>query len=375
MSKRPPAQLERLSIAILEGAGALPAHAATVARHLVESNLVGHDSHGVMRLSQYCSAIDKGELDPRARPVVLHDNPAGAVLDGKSAFGQVAAAEGMALAIEKARKASVAAVTLRNCYHSGRLAVYSQMAASANMIGIVLVNAGGGGQSVAPFGGIDRRLATNPFSIAAPSGGDFDPVLDVATSMAPEGKVRDYHRRGALLPDGWIVDAAGKPVNDSKYFYGSPPGALLPWGGSIGHKGFGLALMIDIMAGALSGAGCCGPELLPARDGILLIALNIEQFGSLDYFRDQVAQLIEYVKSSRPAPGIAEVFAPGELEHREFQERKRTGVNVDDTTWQEIIILATRYGIDCKLLENGDEHINLPHVSMIQRRSGDFAAS
>jgi uncharacterized oxidoreductase len=133
--------------------------------------------------------------------------------------------------------------------------------------------------------------------------------------------------------------------------------------------------MIDIMAGALSGAGCCGPEPLPARDGILLIALDIEQFGGLEYFREQVVRLIEHVKSSRPLPGIEEVFAPGELEHREFQKRKRTGVVVDDTTWQEIIVLATRYGVDRSLLDDGGDHVKLPHASMAKRPTGDLAAS
>jgi uncharacterized oxidoreductase len=305
-----------------------------------------------LRLSQYCDAIEKSELAPHAKPVLQRECVAGAVLDGQRGFGQVAANEAMKLAIERARLTGVAAVTLHNCYHSGRLAVYSLMAAKAGMIGIVMVNAGGGGQSVAPFGGIERRLATNPFAIAVPSGGDYDPVLDVATSMVPEGKVRNYYRRGESLPGDWIIDAEGRPATDAQHFYGPPAGAILPWGGSVGYKGFGLAFLIDVIAGALSGAGCCGPDVVPARDGVLLLALDIEQFVSGQTFRRQVMTLIHHVKSCPPAPGYEEVFVPGELEHREAQKRRRVGILVDDTTWQEIQSLARRYSIGSDL--NGD---------------------
>ena len=344
-------QLTPITAAILEGAGASQSHAAVVADHLVGSNLVGHDSHGVLRLTQYCAAIDQGELDPGARPSVSRECVAGAVLDGRRGFGQVVAKEAMQHAMDHARVAGVAAVTVRNCYHSGRLAVYAQMAASQGMIGIVMVNAGGGGQSVTPFGGVARRLATNPFAIAVPADGEITPVLDIATSMAPEGKVRDYHRRGAQLPEGWIVDAFGQPSTDAADFYGPPAGALLPWGGAVGYKGFGLALMIDIMAGALSGAGCCGPDDTPPRDGILLLAIDVEQFVSLAAFHRQVAQLIQHIKSCPAAPGFDEVFIPGELEHREAARRQATGILVDDATWSDLRSLTTKYRIDPSILE------------------------
>ena len=221
-------RLNSIATQILEGAGASRGNAILVADHLVGSNLVGHDSHGVLRLSQYCDAIEAGEIDPCAQPVVVRETIAGAVLDGRSAFGQVAAQDAMSLAIDRAGGVGIAAVTLHNCYHSGRLAVYSLLAAKAGMVGVVMVNAGGGGQSVTPFGGMERRLATNPFSIAVPLPGDFQPVLDIATSMAPEGKIRDYYRRGASLPDGWIVDFEGRPSNNPHDFYASPPGAISP---------------------------------------------------------------------------------------------------------------------------------------------------
>jgi uncharacterized oxidoreductase len=345
-------RLNSIAADILQGAGATPPHAHLVADHLVGSNLVGHDSHGVLRLSQYCDAIESGELDPRARPLLMRESVAGAVLDGQQAFGQVAAHHAMSMAVDRAGSVGVSAITLHNCYHSGRLAVYALMAARSGMIGLVMVNAGGGGQSVTPFGGMERRLATNPFSIAVPLSGDFQPVLDVATSMAPEGKIRDYCRRGEALPPGWIIDADGQPASNAQQFYGPPAGAILPWGGPVGYKGFGLAFLIDVIAGALSGAGCCGPESVPARDGVLFLAIDVEQFVARAQFDGQVRRLIDHVKSCRPAPGFDEVFVPGELEHREQAKRRRIGILVDDTTWNEINVLADRYGVTGSL--NGD---------------------
>jgi uncharacterized oxidoreductase len=337
--------LDSVVTSIFEKAGAPSRYAQLVASHLVTSNLFGHDSHGVLRVPQYCSAIENGELIPTAEATVVHDSVSGAVLDGGMGFGQVAATEAMTLALSKAERNGTAAVTLRNCYHSGRLGAYTELAAAAGMIGIVMVNAGGGGQSVVPFGGSERRLATNPLSIAAPTGGEFPLVLDIATSMAPEGKIREYALRKIELPSGWIVDSAGRPSCDPSDFYGSPPGSLLPLGGPSGHKGFGLALMVDVLAGALSGAGCCQDEKLQARDGVLLIALNIAQFAGCERFLEHVQGLIEYVKSCPAASGFSGVYVPGEREFMSAQTRRLNGVPVDEDTWRQIEAIAERFEV------------------------------
>jgi hydroxycarboxylate dehydrogenase B len=344
-----PEQLEVFVCSIFEKAGAPPENARLVAGHLVESNVQGHDSHGVLRIPQYCSAIENKELIPGARPELVHDSPGSVVLDGRSSFGQVAVTEAMSIAMNKAMRTGSGTVTLRNCYHSGRLGAYTAMAADAGMIGIMMVNAGGGGQSVVPFGGSARRLATNPISIAAPTSGDYPLVLDIATSMVPEGKIRDYAFRRAPLPEGWIVDAQGRPSNDAQDFYGDSAGAILPLGGPSGHKGFGLALMIDVLAGALSGAGCCREGDLPARDGVLLIALDIEQFSDRIGFYQHVSELIAYVKSCPPAAGYKEVFLPGEMEHRIAQQRRANGFQIDDDVWRQITKVAAQYEVTYKV--------------------------
>ena len=154
---------------------------------------------------------------------------------------------------KKARDGGVGAVSVRNCCHTGRIGTYTEMAAQAGLVGIAMTNSGGGGQLVAPFGGTARRLSTNPISIAAPSGGPHPIMLDIASSVAPEGKVRNYFLAGKSVPPGWMIDAAGNPTTNPADFYAEPGGALLPLGGAVGYKGFGLSFMIDILAGAL---GC-----------------------------------------------------------------------------------------------------------------------
>jgi uncharacterized oxidoreductase len=242
------------------------------------------------------------------------------------------------------------------------------------MIGIVMVNAGGGGQSVVPFGGSARRLATNPFSIAAPTSGEFPLVLDIATSMAPEGKIRDHALRGAKLPEGWIIDSQGRQSCNPSDFYGPPAGSILPLGGVAGYKGFGMALMIDVLAGALSGAGCCGPENVPARDGVLLIAIDIAQFSDRVAFYEHVGELIAYVKSCPVAPGFPDIFVPGEIEFREAQRRSKSGINVDDHIWQQIEAISARLGIVHTIEGGSNGAPSEPHNGQSPARRDSWAA-
>lgn len=338
-------ELQQLVSNIFEQAGAPGGHAQIVAKHLVESNLAGHDSHGVMRVSQYVDAMNSGQVVADAKPRMIHETPSGGVLDGQSAFGQVAAKQAMDLAMQKARETGIGAVTLRNCYHTGRLGAHSEMAVAEEMIGIVMVNAGGGGQSVAPFGGCQPRLATNPISIASPPADPFPLVLDIATSVAPEGKVRDLLQKKQPLPEGWIVDSEGRPSTNPQDFYEPPGGAIQALGGPVGYKGFGLAMMVDVLAGALTGAGACSEQVVPAKDGMLLMAIDVSQYGAIADFHRQVLSLIEHVKSCPAAPGFDEVYVPGEHEHRVANQRRRNGIEIPDGVWEGITSLAVALGV------------------------------
>lgn len=341
-----PDELERLAIQVFEAASVPSGEAKIVARHLVDANLGGHDSHGIMRVSQYVQAINKGNVKPGAKALTLKESPCTALLDGQNGFGQVVASNAVNIAIEKARNHGVAAVSFCNAYHTGRIATYTLMAANAGFAAMAMVNAGGGGQSVAPFGGLARRLATNPFSIATPSGNSHPLVLDIATSVAPEGKVRDYKLKKKTLPDGWIIDSKGKPSNDPNDFYNEPGGALLPFGGLAGYKGFGLGFMVDVLAGALSGAGCCRAGVTDPKDGLFLIVIDVEKFCAREEFYAHVQGLMEHVHSCPVAPGHKRVYIPGEIEHLAELNRHEEGIFIDDSTWGEICNTMTGLGLD-----------------------------
>lgn len=342
-----PAPLERFAGRLLEAAGIAPTEAAITAEHLVDANLAGHDSHGAMRLLQYLREIDAGTIVPGSRVRVLADWPTGAVIDARGLLGQVAGHDAMQRALDKARATGLGAATLRHANHSGRLGSYVEQAARAGMIGIAMANGGGGGQWVAPFGGRERRLSTNPIAIGAPSAEEFPYVLDISTSIAPEGKVRDCLQRAAPTPPGWLVDERGEPTTDPQALYGRPGGALLPFGGPAGHKGFGLAFMVDVFAGALSGAAC---PTFPRQDaddgtGLFVMAINVAPFIRLEDFLAQVDGMSAFVKSSAPAAGFTEVLAPGEYEHRQRQRRRREGIELPDAVVEQLRQHSGRLGL------------------------------
>lgn len=322
--------------------------ASIVANHLVDSNLAGHDSHGVMRLIQYVQEIESQKILPRQQSQILDEWESGGIVDGSGAFGQVACHDAMQLAIDKARQTTIAAVTLKHANHSGRLGTYVEMAASAGMIGLVVANGGGAGQWVAPFGGCEPRLSTNPIAFGAPSGKPFPIVLDMSTSIAPEGKVRHLLQKEEPVPDGWLVDAEGRPTNDPRSLYATPPGALLPLGGNTGHKGYGLAFMVDILSGALSAAGCPrAGDFDPLHgSGLFMLAINVERFGSSAEFIQRVLDMAEYVKSSKPAVGFDRVLIPGEFEYEQRQQRLLSGIEIPESVWREMRSIAERYQVE-----------------------------
>lgn len=347
MPTLPADRLEQLTATIFQKAGAPPDNAACVASHLVGANLAGHDSHGVMRVPQYVDLIDAGKLKPASHGQVVEQTASIAVMDGGQGFGQVIAREAMLLAVKLARASGIGAVSVRNCCHTGRIGTYTQMAAREGLLGIAMVNTGGGGQSVAPFGGIERRLATNPISIASPTKSGEPIVLDMASSVAPEGKVRVRFQAGKELPPGWMINAAGEPTTNPADFYNEPGGSLLPLGAAYGYKGYGLAFMIDILAGALSGAGCSEAGKPITTDGMLAIALDIEKFTPLAPFADKIACLAEYVQSCPTAPGVESIQLPGDPELRTRQERLRDGIPIEQGTWDLIAGVAKRFDVTC----------------------------
>jgi len=338
--------LSSLCRRIFLAAGVPPEVSHRVAESLVESNLLGHDSHGVIRAPAYLQMLSDGRLNPRMEPRAVRETESTAVIDGGWQFGQVTARYAMSVAIAKAANTGVAAVQLFQSGHIGRLGEYAHQAVERGMIGIVSTNNHTSGQILSPFGGIARRLSPSPIAIAVPGGRDFPIVLDMTTSTTAEGKIRVKKARGQKLPPGWIIDAGGKPSTEADAFYGPPPGSLLPLGAEFGYKGFGLAFMIDILSGALGGSGCSKADPPPLRgNGVFIQAIEPASFGAGETFSREVGALVEYVKSSPLAPGFDRIRVPGEVEHETKQRRLKEGIEIEDETWQKLQGAANDLGL------------------------------
>ncbi len=340
-----PQQLRKITANIFEAANVPGEEAHIVSQLFVDANLAGHDSHGVIRIPQYIGFIKSGQINPGAPMNVERESPSHALINGNWGFGQVIAKRAMALAIRKAKASTVSAISIYNCNHIGRLGSYTMMAADEGLIGMVTVNAGGAALYVAPFGGSDGRLATNPISIAAPTRNDEPIVLDITSSVVAQGKIRVAVNRGESIPLGWLINGKGEPTTDPHDLNGPPPGALLPLGGIAGHKGFALGLMIDVLGGALSGAGCSGSGTTRIQNGVLMITIDIAKFTPIEDFYSRVDALVAHVKSSPIAPGFNEILVPGEIELRQERLRSREGIPIDDETWRQIQETAAEVGI------------------------------
>lgn len=342
--KKSAEELKQLSIEILEKAGA-PKHVASrVTEHLIGNNLVGTDSHGVIRIPNYVDFIINGVVNVSAEPKVVKETSSIAVLDGCGAFGQVAAAKAAEMAIKKAKETGISLVALRNTSHIGRLGEYVEMIAKENLIGFVAVNYGGGGICAAPAGGRERRLNTNPMAWGIPTGCDDQPlIIDMATSAVSEGKVRVKRNQGEKIPEGWVIDSEGKPTTDPNDFYGPPEGALLPMGG---YKGYGLALVVDILAGGLSSGGCGRHGVKEFAQCTTVIAIDPSVTRPLDEFVGAVDGLIDYVKSATPIKEGVPVMVPNEPECLMRQRRRKEGIELDAATWKSIVETAKKVGLD-----------------------------
>jgi len=340
--------LVRVSAALLQEAGASGEEAQVVAEFLVQANLCGVDSHGVLRLMEYVDAIERGQVKPGAKIEKVKETRSTALVDGNWGFGQVICKKGMDIAIEKARKSMVSSVGIFHSYHVGRLADYALMATKQDMIAFLVANAD---PSVAPYGGRKGVIGTNPLAFAVPSG-DMPVVVDFATSTVAEGKVRAALFKGERVPEGWIVDRFGRDTTNPADLYEPPlppaqirlAGALLPFGQ---WKGYGLGLIVDILGGALTGGGCDG-DVPFNSNGALFQVISIESFVPLKEFKMRVERVIRQVKNSPTAPGVTEILIPGEPEFKLEERRRREGIPIPEKTWNDICAVCNKYGIDAE---------------------------
>lgn len=336
-------QIQSLAERILTAVGVSPGDARVIAEELRDANLVGHDSHGVIRLMQYVDQMEKGFIKPGGEFRVLRDEPSLTSVDGGFHFGQVVATKALEIGLAKARETGTATIVARNCNHVGRLGSYADKAARAGFLSMMCVNAPGPG-GTAPFGGIERRLGTNPIAMSAPRG-DEPIVLDMTTSATAEGKVRVALQKGETLPEGLIIDSEGRPSSNPADLYGPPPGAILPLGGAMGFKGFGLGVMIDIFGGMLSGSGVARTDLPPGANGLWMYFVDVERFLPRREFDEWMTNYVAYIKSCKRTPGCDEILLPGEIELRRKKAREQEGIPVPEGTWKLIGELAARLGV------------------------------
>lgn len=335
---------------IFTGVGSPPDEAHQVAEHLVGSNLRGHDSHGVIRTLGYVRSVADGLLKPGAPVSVVRESSATALVDGGWNFGQPVAIQATEIAIAKARETGVGFVSCFNAGHIGRVGAYGEQAVAQGMLAMGGVNSPGG-RLTAAFGGSSRRNGTSPLMIAMPSGNPAEPfVLDMATSVVAEGKLKVAVNAQKPVPDGWILDGNGQPSHDARDFYGTgqveAQGTLLPLGGPFsGYKGFGLNMAIEALSGILSGAGT-SVEGARGSNGVWLMALDISRFLPLVDFQRQFDDLVAFDKEPPYAPGHEEILTAGEPERRKMAIRLQTGIDLDPETWRQIGEAASSVGVE-----------------------------
>jgi hydroxycarboxylate dehydrogenase B len=331
--------------AIMEAGGSARDEARTVARRLVDSNLVGHDSHGVLRVGKYLEWVREGWLVPNASPTIVFDSPALAIVDGNRGFGQVIGEFATRLGIAKAAQSGIAMIGLRNCGHLGRLGDWAELAAEAGQVSLHFLNTSGA-QRVAPFGGSDRRLSTNPMAVGIPLAGGVPTILDITTSAVAEGKLMVARNKGEKVPPGWIVDRHGQPTDDPDAFYDG--GALLTIGA---HKGSGLSIVTDLLAGAVTTGRSSDPADTVLRNNMLSIYIDPSLYDREGAVLLEAQRLVDYVKASPPLDPRAPVLAPGEIERRTRAARQADGIPLDARTLADLVDAAASVGIDAPHVE------------------------
>lgn len=341
----PAATLAALCRSLFEAAGVPAADADVVARSLVDANLCGHDSHGVMRAPQYVDFIRKGTYKAGAPLTVIQETPAVVAADGGWGLGQVQAYRLLEKLLPKAQALGIAAGTLRNCGHTGRLGEYAEFAAKENMALFAAVNSHGSGRRVAPPGGTEGRISTNPICMGAPTSG-APVVIDFGTSAAAEGKVRAQFQKKQPAPEGWLIDHAGAPTTDPGVLYSEPRGNILPFGGAQAYKGFGLGLLLDLLCGGLSGGPCSNPNYPLAGQGnaAVFVLFNPALFGGVEHFLKESDGLASYVRSCPTVAG-ATITLPGDPERQAKEKRLAEGIPVPDGTWELIAKAAAELNV------------------------------
>lgn len=316
--------------------------AELLADSLVEADLGGVHSHGVLRVPEYVKKLRGGGVDPRGQPRVVRQFGACLVVDGNNSMGQVSAHFAMREAIALARQSGIAAAAIRGSNHCGAMAYFARQALEYDMVGLATTHAL---PTMAPWGGAERLLGINPLAVAIPAGQELPMVYDAAFSGSSHGKIRIYRQKGLQLPEGWALDREGRPTTDPA---AAIDGLLIPIGG---FKGAGLALIMGVLSSFLSGASF-GTELgsmetgpRPGQDGHFVAAISIAAFEEVGRFKERVDGLIRQLHACRLAPGFDRIYAPGEKEHLCRQAYLREGIPLNRVTLADLGKVCRELGI------------------------------
>jgi uncharacterized oxidoreductase len=336
--------LQRAVRLVVVGFGSDDDEVDAVAGNLIDANLSGHDSHGIGMLPRYADAFLEGGLTPNQHVKTLLDGGSMLRLDGQAGFGQVIGAEAMALGIARAHENGCCIVALGNSHHLGRIGAWAEQAAAAGLVSMHFVNVIARA-IVAPYGGADARFGTNPFCAGVPLAGRDPVILDFATSVIAQGKTRVAMNQGELVAPDCLIDDQGRPTREPRFTVVPPFGALLAFGG---HKGSGLAMMCELLGGALA-AGMTQRDGDASRkrvlNGMLSVLIDPQAIADREAFEAEALAFLGWAQASPPREGFGPVLVPGDPERAMRARRTAEGVPVDRATWAEILAAAARLGV------------------------------
>lgn len=347
----PADKLEHLARSILAGFGCNQNEQHIVAEHLIKANLSGHDSHGIGMLPMYGKQVADGNLIPNQTPEVKSASGAVIVVDAKRGFGHRMALLALDEAVKSCTINKVSVLGLRNSGHVSRAGHYSEYCAQHGLVSLHFVNVWGHAPLVAAHGSTQPCYSTNPISIGIPINNNAKPMLDLATSTVAFGKVRVAHNRGENIPLGWVIDDAGTPTDDPSPMWLNRTGALTPFGG---HKGSGLAIFVELLAGAIAGTETVATgNYIPngVFNNMFSILIDPQAFDSQDEIEARVMEFYQSIKSSKPVSGTDSVLMPGEPERDHRLNRQKHGIDVDPETVDQLISIGEEFG-----LQAGDLH-------------------
>jgi len=338
------ADLEAFIATVLSQAGLPAADAGKVARLMAQADLQGSDGHGVIRLPQYLKRLQAGGINLHPNIRIATERAAMAVVDGDNGMGHLVMSYATTVAIEKARTAGVAWVGTRASNHAGPASLYARMPIEHDMIGLYF--AVGNANHLPPWGGMEMLLSTNPIAVGIPAGSEPAVVLDMATTVAAYGKVKAKAKRGESMPEGWMIDRQGQPLLDPTR---ANEGFLLPIGG---HKGYGLALVVGLLAGTLQGAAM-GRDVVdfnqdhttPTNTGQAILVIDLKAFGEPEDFKHAVDRLVRDIRTSERLPGVERIWLPGEQSHGRRNEYATTGIPVAPAILGELDQMAMQMGL------------------------------